>query len=600
MAPPKKAPPRTLAAAQRQSRPSGAKTVAPAGAVALSPRRPLFLLIVIIILAGALTSRLVFWQVMQHARLARVAVAQHDALLVEPALRGEIYDAAGVPLAIDVTANLLWANPEEIRNPLYVANRLAPILGTPAATLDRLLSNYVKYVPLAPVLTPQQTRQIQALALPGIFLDPVMKRSYPAGSEAAQVLGYVNADGHGSYGLEEEYDGILSGKQGWRSVIKDTAGNSIQLSSAPASVAQDGGNLYLTLDPYIQNLAETELRAAVKKHSADGGSVIIMDPRTGYILGMAGTPTYDPNHYARYAAAGQYQRFMNPAIQWTYEPGSTFKVITMAAGLDAGVVTPDTAFDDTGQWVVGDTVLHNWTGGAFGWETMTQVLQHSANVGASFVASRLGVDRFYKYVKRFGIGKPTGVDLAGELAGDLPLPGDKTWTIVNQFTNSFGQGVTTTPLQLIRAVAAVANGGVMMRPQIVQRIVADGHVIEHRPVSQARVVSARTARTLTRMLVTSAVGGEASQGLVNGYNIAAKTGTANIASPTGGYIPGATIASIVGYAPAFHPRFIALVIIDHPRDTQWGSEAAAPVLHDIFQDLFMHYRIPPSGRGANQ
>jgi cell division protein FtsI/penicillin-binding protein 2 len=563
-------------------------------------RRPLAVLMLVIVLAGALTSRLVFWQIMQHARLAGVAISEHDALLVQPALRGQIYDTAGDPLALDVTANLLWANPEKIRNPLFVASELSPILGQPASTLDQLLSRYVKYVELAPALTPSQTKQTEALGLTGVFLDPVVKRTYPAGSQAAQVLGYVNANNQGQNGLEQEYDGILSGQQGWRSLLQGDSRATVRLSTAPAEGTQDGGNLYLSLEPYVQNLAENELNAAVKQHSADGGTIIIMDPRTGDILAMAGTPGYDPNHYASYADKGEEQLFTNPAIQWTYEPGSTFKIVTMAAGLDAGVITPDTAFDDTGQWSVGDVVLHNWTGGAFGWETMTQVLQHSANVGASFVASRLGVDRFYKYVERFGIGKPTGVDLSGELSGDLPLPGDRTWTIVNQFTNSFGQGVTVTPLQLIRAVATVANGGVMMRPQIVRRIVDGGHVITYRPLIQARVISEKTARTLTQMLVTSAVGGEASRGLVNGYNIAAKTGTANIASPSGGYIPGATIASIVGYAPAGSPRFVALVIIDHPRDTPWGSEAAAPVLHNIFQRLFMHFRIPPSSRPANQ
>jgi cell division protein FtsI/penicillin-binding protein 2 len=596
--PPRKIQVRPPAARRGAAQSAGKKVAAPAGVLTLGSRRPLLVLVFVVVLAGALTSRLVFWQVMQHSRLARQAISQYDALLVQPALRGQIYDAAGEPLAMDVTSNLLWANPELIRNPAPVAAALAPILGTSVSTLQPLLAQYVKYVPLAQQVTAAQTRQIQALGLPGIFLTPIIKRTYPAGLEASQVLGYVNANKQGQYGLEQEYNGILSGTQGWRSAFTDTAGDSVQLSSAPASDAQAGGDLYLTLDPYVQNLTETALRAAVKQHSADSGVAIVMDPRTGYILGMAGTPSYDPNHYAQYAS--QEQVFTNPAIQWTYEPGSTFKVVTMAAGLDAGVVTPTTAFDDTGQWVVGDTVLHNWTGGAFGWETMTQVLQHSANVGASFVSSRLGPDRFYKYVQGFGIGKPTGVDLSGEEAGDLPLPGDKTWTVVNQFTNSFGQGETVTPLQLIRAVAAVANGGLMMKPQIVQRIVDHGHIITHRPVVQGRVISERSARTLTQMLVTSAVGGEASLGLVNGYNIAAKTGTANIASPTGGYIPGATIASIVGYAPAFHPRFITLVIIDHPRDTPWGSMAAAPVLHDIFQDLFMHYHIPPSGRPANQ
>jgi cell division protein FtsI/penicillin-binding protein 2 len=244
---------------------------------------------------------------------------------------------------------------------------------------------------------------------------------------------------------------------------------------------------------------------------------------------------------------------------------------------------------------VGDRTIHNWNNAGFGPETMTQVLQHSANVGASYVSSLLGVGRFYHYVRAFGMGSPTGVDLSGESPGTLPLPGkSRSWTPVSQFTNSFGQGLTVTSLQLIRAVATVANGGVMMRPQIVQRIVYRGHVISIHPVSQGRVISRQTATTLTNMLVQSAIGGEAKYALVRGYDVVAKTGTASVAGSGGQYLQGVTVASVVGYAPAAHPRFVILVKLDHPRDTIWGSEAAAPVLHNLFQDMFMIDRIPPN------
>jgi cell division protein FtsI/penicillin-binding protein 2 len=238
--------------------------------------------------------------------------------------------------------------------------------------------------------------------------------------------------------------------------------------------------------------------------------------------------------------------------------------------------------------------IHNWNLQGNGWETMTQVLQHSANVGASWVANHLGASQFYKYIRRFRIGQPTGIGLSGEARGQVWFPGQKPWTIVNLYTNSYGQGLTVTPLQLVRAVGAVANHGVMMKPQIVHSIVYKGHVIVHKPVAVGRVISPTSAHTLSDMLVHSAIDGEASLALVKGYNIAAKTGTANVAGPNGKYLPGVTIASTIGYAPAYNPRFVILAVINHPRDTPWGSMAAAPILHDLFQELFMYYHIPPS------
>jgi cell division protein FtsI/penicillin-binding protein 2 len=557
----------------------------------VNPRRVLLLLMVIVIASGGLVSRLVFWQILQHTRLAAATIAQHNALLIQPALRGRIFSADGTPLATDVTKDLVYAVPRDITNPVRTARALSPVLQQSVQRLEDLLSGDTKYAQIAPSVTTAQIKAIQHLGLPGVFLAPVIARDYPEGPTAAQVVGYYGANDQGNYGVEQYYDHLLSGQAGIRSVVRDTAGNEVQVSSQAPTPSHDGADLYLALDGFVQNAAESELHKAVKLHSADGGTIIVMDPHTGYILGMASTPTYDPNHYTRWA--GDESRFLNPAISWTYEPGSTFKIITMAAGLDTHVITPDTAFDDTGTWVVGDTTIHNWNNLGNGWETMTQVLQHSANVGASFVSSRLGAQRFYQYVKRFHIGQPTGVDLAGEEKGLLPLPGDKDWTIVNQYTNSYGQGLATTPLQMIRAVAAVANGGVMMKPQIVQKIVYQGKIVTRRPVAVGRVISAQTARTLTGMLVKSAIAGEAQLALIKGYNIAAKTGTANIASG-GVYVSNATIASTVAYAPADHPRFVALVILDHPRDQPWGSMTAAPTIHDLFQDLFMHYHIPPS------
>jgi len=566
----------------------------------LGTHRPLVILALMVIAAGALVARLMFWQVMQHDNLQARAVAQRTVSLVAAPMRGAIFDANGSLLATNVTANLVYAVPRKITSTTKTAEALSPVLNTPVKTLEDLFSGNSPYAVLVSSnVSPLMSDKIQSLGLPGILLEPVVRRTYPEGSFASQLLGFADTDNKGNYGVEGYYDRPLSGVAGLHTVLKDTAGNDIRLSSAVSTPSHNGARLHLTIDRSVQGLVEDELHKAVTAHHADGGTVIVMDPRTGYILGMAGAPSYDPNTYARTARQDAI-RFMNPATQWTYEPGSTFKIVTMAAGLDAHVITPASSFYDSGLFTIADVQIHNWNLKGFGVENMTQVLQHSANVGASWVAGRLGINAFYTYIHRFQFGQQTGIDLQAEEPGIVPLPGQKSWTIVNLYTNSFGQGISVTPIQMIRAAAAIANGGVMMKPQIVKQMDYDGGIIDHPPVSQGRVISTQTSHTLTNMLLHSAIDGEASLALVKGYNIAAKTGTANIADSTGHYIQGATIASVVGYAPAFHPRFVILVILQHPRDTPWGSMAAAPVLHNLFQELFLHYHIAPSPHALNR
>lgn len=553
--------------------------------------RTQILLVVLILLAGAISARLVYWQVVRQGYLSARAEMEQAGLTTLLPTRGTIYDASGATLATDVSANEVYADPADIVNPWRTSVLLARALNTTPKYLDQIFAQNPKYVVLDQNAGPRVSRRVENLALPGVFLTPLVQRDYPNGNEAAQVLGFVNATDSGQYGVEQYYNPILTGTAGMRSVLTDTAGHDIRLGPGPTTSAIGGGSIHLTISSSIQSLAQTALDNAVRAHAADGGSVTIIDPRTGYILAMAGDPTYNPDNYASTARSAP-SHFNNPAIQSVYEPGSTFKIITMAAGLDTGTITPNTSFYDSGAFHVGTTTLHNWNMSGWGMETMTQVLQHSANVGAAWVSQRLGAARFYEYVKRFRFGVPTGVDMAGEVPGFLNWPGQKNYNVVDQYTNAFGQGIAVTPLQLIRAVAAVANGGVMMKPQIVKEVDYGGRIIMHRPVRAGRIISRRAARTLTSMLVQSAVGGEASEALVKGYNIAAKTGTANVAGG-GSYIPNDTIASTVGYAPAYHPRFVILAIIDHPRDIPWGKFVAAPILHTLFQDLFFKYHIAP-------
>ena len=564
-----------------------------------SAARPLALLLVIVLIAGALVDRLVYWQVLQYGHLSTMARLQQQSLVTIPAMRGIISDAEGNELAMDVTRDAVYAVPREMKDPTGTADLLAPILGLPVKLINGIFSEFPGYAQLAGEVSPATSARIRALHLPGIVLTPQLQRAYPGGQLASQVVGYVKqGTSQGEAGIEAYFNSLLAGRAGIKSVFKDTAGNVIHLSSSLPTLPQGGGDIELSIDGRLQSLTEHELQLAIQKTGAVGGQIILMDPSTGYISAMAGAPDFDPNSYGRYA----YSTFLNPSVQTQYEPGSTFKVITMAAGLDAHVITPQSAFYDTGSFSVGGVTLKNWTGGAFGWETMTQVLQHSANVGAAHVSELLGRNRFFRYVKAFGFGQPTGISLPGELPGQVLLPGQRGWTIVNQFTNAYGQGIDVTPLQLITAVCAVANGGELMRPQIVKQITYQGRVDMTQPVPVRRVISLQAAQTLTDMLVHSAINGEASQALVPGYNIAAKTGTANIAAPSGGYLTGvgSTVASIVGYAPAYHPRVAALVILDRPRSSQWGSQTAAPVLHNLFKELFDYYHIPPSPHALYQ
>jgi cell division protein FtsI/penicillin-binding protein 2 len=553
-----------------------------------------------VLVAGALSARLVFWQVMRHGPLTTMAKQERQILLTQAPIRGQILDGNDNPLATDVTMDQVYAIPKEMRDPEETARAISPLLGQPASHLARLFSLYSGYVLLALHVPASVSDGLKRLRLPGIVLRPVLARDYPENSVASQVLGFVGADNKGEAGLEAHYNSLLAGTVGMGNVLKDTAGNNIRLSNDASSPAHNGGDIRLSLDGVVQSLAEIQLQKAVTAHSADGGTIVIMDPRTGYVIAMAGLPTYNPNTYGKVPASEQ-SVFRNPSVEWTYEPGSTFKIVTMAAGLDSGAVTPQSAFYDSGKFPVDDVTIHNWCMCGFGMEDMTQVLQHSANVGVAWVASRMKTATWYRYLQAFGLGKPTGIDLADEQAGQIPLPGQKIWTIVNKYTNAYGQGLTVTPIQLLRAVAAVANGGVMMKPQLVTSITYGGRTIHKHPVREGRVVSAQTAHTLTTMLVHSAIGGEASRALVKGYDVAAKTGTANVAAPGGGgYLPGVTVASIVAWAPAYNPRFAALVILDHPRDSEYGSIVAAPVIHNLFQQLFLYYHIAPSRNALNQ
>jgi len=508
--------------------------------------------------------------------------------------RGWIFDRHGYILALNILEYDVSAAPDSIGNPQdakEIADRLSPLLNLPSGKLFSLLVQKGLYVPLKQRVSREVAEAITSLEsegkLKGIHLEPRLRRKYPEGKLFAHLLGFVNYKGEGIYGLEGYYDSILRGAD------PIPAGEVFSLDEAlPAAFNQlappeDGPHLILTLDRNIQYLAEQELAKAITKYKADSGTVIVMNPKTGAILAMVNYPSYDPNRY--YEAP--FELHTNPAVSRLYEPGSVLKIITMAAGLDTGVITPQSTFYDGGRVEVGGFVIRNPDRRAHGLVTMTDILVHSLNVGIVHVSTSLGEERFYAYLRRFGFGRETDVDLYGEVAGLLKVPGAEEWSRLDLATNSFGQGVAVTPLQMITAVAAVANRGFLMKPYVVERIVDDQGVIVVQPTVVHQVVSARTAEQLTNMLVEAVKRG-AELAAVPGYSVAGKTGTAQI--PVGdGYDPELTIASFVGYAPADDPRFIALVKIDKPRVASDGAHVAAPVFRAIAKRLFVLLDVPP-------
>jgi len=500
--------------------------------------------------------------------------------------RGLIIDRRGHILALNIFEYEITAAPKEIEDPEDVANQLSPLLDLSPDELVSVLDSEKPYALLKKRVSQEVANAIDSLKFWGINLEPKLRRRYPDGELAGHLLGFVTYALTGTYGVEGFYDLRLKGSDATSEGAVYYPGQTVPVAFDQRALPQDGTHLILTLDRNIQHLVERELAKAVAQYQADGGTIIVMVPKTGAILAMANYPSYDPTRF--YEAL---ELHTNPAVSHQYEPGSVFKIITMAAGLDAGIVTPDSTFYDSAAIEVGGAIIYNPDRRAHGLVSMTDILALSLNVGVAYVSTSLGEDTFYAYLERFGCGDHTGIDLDGEVAGTVKEPGSREWDESDLGTNSFGQGVAVTPIQMIAAVAAVANGGVLMKPYVVERIVDDRGVMVAQPTVVRQVVSVQTAKQLTGMLVETVERG-AELAIVPGYDIAGKTGTAQI--PVGDhYDPELTIASFVGYAPADDPRFIALVKIDKPRLDPWGAEVAAPVFRAIAERLFVLLDVPP-------
>ena len=531
-------------------------------------------------------------QVVEHARFIALATDEHRRVIPIVPKRGALLDSGGHPLAMSVLYDSVYAVGVQVKDVPDAAAKLSPILEMSPEEIQAQIDPASQHPVLLKTKLPAAVAaQVLDLALNGVYLEQTPSREYPEGSIAAQLLGFVGRDFHGLAGLEASLDDLLAGQQGAIESEWDTTGREISLARRVVSEATEGDDVVLTIDRYVQRQAERILAEAVAENKASGGVIIIMEPSSGAIVAMASMPTYsltDPEIFKP-----ENEPLYKPT--WAtdqYEPGSVMKVVTMASGLDAGVVTPNTVVDDPGFVEVGGAVLTNWNGGGNGAIDMTHVLIYSSNVGAQYVSGKLGTERFYEYLYAFGFGQVTDVGLPGETPGLVRDGDSEGWARVDLATNSYGQGVAVTPIQMLTAIAAIGNDGMLMRPMLIKETRRGDHVEVIPPQEVRQVITPETARTVRAMMVEVFDQPALDHSHIPGYAIAAKTGTADFAT-TAGYTTGQTYASIVSLIPADQPKLAVLIRIDSPEKI-YGGIVAGPVLKKLAMELLPYYRIPPT------
>lgn len=562
----------------------------------ITRRRVTVMLVVVWLALAGLALRLTQLQAFDGRRLHRMAQRQQlESIALEPR-RGRILDRRGRALAINVESTSIYAVPSLIRDRRAFAARIAPVVGQDRAEIERRLAAGRYFAWVARKVTPEVVDRVNALNLGDAvgFLTEA-QRAYPNGTLASQVLGFAGIDNQGLAGVELSYDRVLRGTAGKVVASRDGLGRIKVETQRVLGSPEDGREIILTIDQVIQYIAERELESAVARTGARRGWVMVMDPVTGEVLAAATAPGFDPNR----GPAADPQRWLNRAVSEASEPGSTFKIFLMAAALDSGAVTPGELFYCPGSLEVpGGHVIRDAHPRGHGWQTLSGIVKNSCNVGSAQVATKLGKSRFYHYIRAFGFGRPTGVDLPGEAGGIVPVP--SAWLGPALQTISFGQGVSTTAIQMLTAVTALANDGTMVKPFAV-RAVRDRQgrtvaVTGRTPVGQ--VIKAGTAEAVLAMLVRATAEGTGTLARIAGYAVAGKTATAQKPGRTGGYDPDRYIASFLGLVPVPHPRLAALVVLDEPRGAYYGGEIAAPVFREIAAQALWYLRVPPQAEGT--
>jgi cell division protein FtsI (penicillin-binding protein 3) len=533
--------------------------------------------------------RLLQLQGLDAATYAEVATKERLRSKVLLATRGQITDRYGVALATTVDARNVTADPVLVQDPDRTADALAPILRADRAALAGALRRPdTRFVYLAKSLPPRTWKRIAALGLPGIFAEPVAKRVYPGGDLAANIVGFVDAEGRGGGGLELALDRELAGRDGQATYEIGSGGKHIPTATNSETEPVPGTGVQLTIDRDVQWRAQQAIAQKVKEANAESGTVIVMDSRNGEILAMATAPTFDPAHVGTARAADRGNR----VVSEVYEPGSTGKLLTAAAAIETGAMTPTTPVTVPRMLPRAGTTFHDHSPHDVLHLTFTGVLAKSSNMGAVLAAEKIGFTRLYGYMRRFGIGQPTGLGFPGESHGVLPNP--KDWWVTTPYTLAFGQSYSINSLQGLSVYATIANDGVRVTPRLVKGYVGDDGRITAAPApATSRVVSARTAQTVRTMLeAVTGEGGTAPRAKIPGYRVAGKTGTAN--RVVNGAYQGFT-ASFIGFAPADKPQLVVSVVLQDPKRGHYGGLLCAPVFKEVMSFALQSRKVPPTG-----
>ncbi len=565
-----------------------------------------FLVIAVFFCFLAIVFRLFTLQVLKHSSYQVKATNQQQEYQNIYPVRGEIYMqdryaekesfSSLFPVAINKNFYKVYAVPKDIKAKEETASLLAPLLNMNLAIIQERVNKIDDpYEPLKDKIDGNIVEKIKNLNLEGINFETQSRRYFPSNEIACHLLGFVREiegeKSEGQYGIEETYQEELAGKAGLALMEKDSRGQFIPVSKQIIEKPEDGADLVLTIDSNIQFFIEQKLKEYIDNFHSTGGTIMVMEVKTGKILAMANWPEFNPNNYSD---VKNINVFVNPAVQSLYEPGSVFKAITMAAALDKKVVTPQTTYNDTGKVEISGKIIENALKKGEGVQTMTQVLEKSLNTGAVFAQQKLGNGNFKEYVERFGFADKTGIDLIGEVKGNtVNLETKRDFELANI---SFGQGIAVTPIQLVAAFGALANDGVLMRPYIVDKVIyADKKEKISEPQEITRVISSDAASRITAMLVSVVKNGHTQRAGVDGYLIAAKTGTAQIPDPkTKKYLENDTIHTVMGYFPAFNSRFSMIVKLDKPIGAKYAESTSAPLFGEIAKYILNYYEIAPS------
>ena len=516
--------------------------------------------------------------------------------------RGEIYDRTGHLLAGNKSVYEIGVDLNTVKDANAIAGAVSVELGMEYSQVLDSIQNPpegLSYIVIADFVELQKALRLKDLkvklqdeaeqgtlgGLTGLEFKSHPQRSYPENSLGSNIIGFVNREGRGYFGVEEKYDTLLAGNP-VQVLVPTDPNKASEIARVP-----DGTTLVLTINRDLQAASEKILDDSLAKYGAISGTIVVMDPRNGELLAMASTPRMDLNQFWEYGTVYDNASDYNRAISMPYEPGSVVKILTMAAALDSGTVTPGTTYLDTGSILVGGAMIQNWDQAPWGVQDMTGCLQHSLNVCMATLSTSMGAGTFYTYMDKFGLGHLTGVDLAGEAAGRLKIPGDSDWYAVDLGTNAFGQGVAATPVQIMMAASAIANDGRTVTPHALYAMVRDGRQYNVPAQFAGSPITEQTANTLSDMLAIS-LESEGSLALVPGYRVAGKTGTAQI--PVNGfYDDTATNASFIGWGPVDDPQFMIYVWLERPEVSIWGSETAAPVFAEIAEKTVILLDIPP-------